>query len=160
MKKLRRPVERRAPALRQFSRGSEQPATHRDCREPHQTGKRERAEHRGRAEIFDSADIPMLLGRDVVGKFFDCGVQKLDGEYDKKRRDHGNVPSKTRRNEKPDRHGQREGNSFLADRGLGFDAVDNPAQRVPGGADNSLHGAVGCAARQRRAGACCGLGPR
>ena len=124
------------------SRRSEQSAAHRDCREPHQADKRESAEHGGRAEVFDSADVAMLLRRDVVGKFFDCCVQKLDREYDKERRDHGDVPSKTRRDDKADRYGQREGNRLLADRGLGLDAVDNPAQRVLGRAEKSLHGAA------------------
>jgi hypothetical protein len=142
--------------VRPLSRCLEQSAAHRDRREPHQTRKRERAEHRGRTEIFDSADVAMLLRRDMVGKFFDRGVQELDGKQDKERRDHGNVPSKIWRDEKTDRHGQREGNRLLANRGLGFDAVDNPAQRIPGGAEKSLHGAAKCVVRQRQAGACCG----
>src|ERR1700684_1353814 len=141
---------RGTPAWRPLSRCSEQTAAHRDCGKPHQTRERERAEHRGRAEIFYSADVAMLLGRDVIGKFFDCGIQELDGEYDKKRRDHGNVPGRTWRDDKTDRYGQHEGNCFLADRGLGFDAVDNPAQRVLGGAEKALHGAAGCAAAPDR----------
>jgi hypothetical protein len=124
------------------SRRSEQSAAHRDCREPHQTDKREPAEHGGRAEVFDSADVAMLLGRDVIGQFFDRGIQELDGEHDQKRRNHGNVPGKTRRDEDAERHRDDENNRLLADRGLGFDAVDNPAQRVLGGAEKSLHGAV------------------
>jgi hypothetical protein len=146
--------------LRPLSRCLEQSAAYRDRREPHQTRKRERAEHRGRTEIFDSADVAMLLRRDVVGKFFDCGVQELDREYDKERRDHGDVPSKTRRDDKADRYGQRKGNRLLANRGLGFDAVDNPAQRIPGGAEKPLHGAAKCVVRQRLADACCGARPR
>jgi hypothetical protein len=133
---------RGTPAQRPRSRCSEQSATHRDRGEPHQTGKRQPAEYGGRAEILDSANVAMLLRRDVIGKFFDCSIQKLDGKHDEERRDHGNVPNDTRRDDKADRHGQREGNRLLADRGLGLDAVGNPAQRVLGRAEKSLHGAA------------------
>src|SRR4029077_9657615 len=43
----------------------------------------------------------MLLGRDVIGEFFDCGIQKLDGEEHKECRDHGDVPGQARRMKTP-----------------------------------------------------------
>ena len=56
----------------------------------------------------NSADVAMLLGRDVIGQFFDRGIQELDGEHDQKRRNHGNVPGKTRRDEDAERHRDHE----------------------------------------------------
>ena len=75
----------------------------------------------------------MLLARDVVGKFFDCGVEKFYREYRQQSAYHARIPGAAWCDDQAEWQTYHDEKGFLAQRRLGSKAVGEPAQRILGG---------------------------
>jgi hypothetical protein len=106
---------------------SDQPAAYGQRGQPRQPGEADGAEHRRRAMVLDPADRIVVLGRDVVGQLFDCGVEELDRKQPEQRGDHRHVPGDGRCNEDGRNEAGNEGDHLLAERSLAAKAIaDSP----------------------------------
>lgn len=113
---------------------AKQAAAHRERGQPDQAGKAQTAEHRGRAEIFDTPDFAVLLACHVIGEFFESSVEEFYRKYDEQCPYHGHVPGAARGNRdakhQPCEHEKR----FIAERRLRLEAVNQSPKRILGGA--------------------------
>src|SRR5437588_4362869 len=113
---------------------SEQSATHRERQQPHQSGQAEATKHGRRTEIFDAPDVLVLLARDVVGEFFDGGVEEFYREHGQQSAYHAGIPGAAWCDEEAERQTYYDEKGFVAQRRLGSKAVGESTQRMLGGA--------------------------
>jgi hypothetical protein len=104
----------------------------RERHQPYQPGKAEAAENCRGPEIFDSADVLVLLTGHVIGQLFDRSVEKFYGENDQQNADHGGVPGGAGRNDEAKRQSHQCDKHFIAQRRFGFKAVGQSTQRILG----------------------------
>jgi hypothetical protein len=65
-----------------------------------------------------AANGVVLLRRDVIGQFFDRGVEEFDGKQPKQRTDHRHIPGKRRSDEDPGNEPRHQQDHLFAQRRL------------------------------------------
>lgn len=76
----------------------------------------------------------MLLARDVVGEFFDGGVEEFYREHSQQSAYHAGIPGAAWCDDEAEWQTYDDENGFVAQRRLGSKAVGESAQRILGSA--------------------------
>src|ERR1700687_2087754 len=87
------------------------------------TGRAETAKCGRRTKIFDAPDVLMLLAGNVVGEFFDGGVEEFYREYGQQSAYHAGIPGAARCDDQAERQTYDDENGFVAQSRVGSTAV-------------------------------------
>jgi hypothetical protein len=118
---------------------SDQPAANGESRKPGQADEADRAEHRGRAVIFDPTDGEVMLRRDVIRQLLNRGVEEFNGKQPKQRTDHRHIPGQGWSDEDGRNEPRNQQDQFFAQRRFVVKAVADSPQGIDGRGENSFH---------------------
>jgi hypothetical protein len=107
--------------------------------EPDRAREHERQQDSGGAHVLDAFDHQIVVERDAVAEFLDCGVEQFDNENENQRADQGNALAGVRGQEKSERYSNRQRHQLLAERLLRSRCRDEAVPAIDGRLPKSFH---------------------
>src|SRR3954451_7320090 len=108
-----------------------------DGKQPEGASHQQRDADRRRAHVLDPPDLRIVVGGEPVGQLLDRGIEYLDHQHKRYRRDKFHTAHHARADQPGQRHGQCQREQFLADGLLRADRKSEAVTRVDGGSPES-----------------------
>src|SRR6476661_681160 len=108
-----------------------------DGKEPEGASHQQRDADRRRPHVLDPPDLRIVVGGEPVGQLLDGGIEDLDHQHERHRRDQLDPAHHARADQPGQRHRQRQRKQLLADGLLRPDRESQPVTRVDRGPPES-----------------------
>ena len=107
--------------------------------EPDRAREHERQQNGGGAHVLDAFDHQIMVERDAVAQFFDCGVEQFDNEDEDQRADQRQAPASVCGQEEGERYSDRQRRQLLAERLLRSRRGDEAVPAIDGRLPKPFH---------------------
>src|SRR4051812_1678773 len=108
-----------------------------DGKQPERPAHQQRDADRRRPHVLDPPDLRIVVGGEPVGELLDRGIEDLDHQHERHRRDQLNPADHAGADQPGQRHRQHQREQFLADSLFRPDRKSQPVTRIDGGPPES-----------------------